>query len=118
MPRVRKCNEKLAIPAPAITPEGQEVRMTQLAIDLAEKQLEEGTASSQIISHYLKLGTEKAKLETEKIKKEISLMDAKIEDIKASQRSKELYENAIEAFKKYSGYDDEEEGYYNYEYED
>ena len=44
---------------PALTPEARENQMISLAVDLAEKQLMEGTASSQVITHYLKLGSTK-----------------------------------------------------------
>lgn len=83
---------------PALNPEARENQMISLAIDLAEKQLREGTASSQVIAHFLKLAAtrEKTKLENE-------LLKAKTENLQSSKRSENLYEEALNAFRKYSG---------------
>lgn len=94
---------------PALTPEGQENRMISLAMDLAEKQLRDGTASAQVQVHFLKLGTEKAQLERTKLEREIELMKAKREQIESAQRSEELFERAIAAMKQYSGNGTDEE---------
>lgn len=97
---------------PAFTPEGREGQMIALAVDLAEKQLMEGTASSQVITHYLKLGSTKANLEREKLALENELTKAKTEAIQSQKRMEELYADAIKAMKEYSGKggsDDEEE---------
>lgn len=88
---------------PAITPEGRENQMCALAIDLAEKQLREGTASSQVITHFLKLASSKDKLEKEILEKQRELLTAKTEALKAEQRIEELYADAIDAMKEYSG---------------
>ena len=88
---------------PAFTPEGREGQMIALAVDLAEKQLMEGTASSQVITHYLKLGSTKANLEREKLASENELTKAKIEAIQSQKRIEELYADAIKAMKEYSG---------------
>ena len=88
---------------PALTPEAREGQLISLAIDLAEKQMIEGTASSQVITHYLKLGTEKARLEKEKLQKENELLSAKTEAIKSAERIEELYSKAIEYMQIYSG---------------
>lgn len=89
---------------PALTPEARENQMISLAEDLAEKQLLEGTASSQVITHYLKLGTTKARLELEKEKKEIELITAKTENLHSAQRMEELYEEALNAMRNYNGH--------------
>ena len=89
---------------PAISPEARENQMIAKAIDLAEKQLDEGTASSQVITHFLKLATSKAQLEKEKLERENALLKAKTDSIEAQQRSDELFNNAIEAMKRYSGH--------------
>lgn len=89
--------------APSIDPEYRENQLIQLAIALAEKQLMEGTASSQVITHYLKLGSMKDQLEREKLKKENELLSAKTEAIKSAQRVEELYKNALDAMRLYSG---------------
>lgn len=88
---------------PASTPEARENQLVSLAVELAERQLLDGTASSQVITHYLKLGSQKEKLEYELKKKQMDLMVAKTEQIQSSQRVEELYINALEAMKGYSG---------------
>lgn len=88
---------------PAITPEARENQMIALAIDLAEEQLRNGTASSQVITHYLKLGTTISRLELEKIKNENELLKAKTESLQKTQNIDRLYSEAIDAMKRYSG---------------
>lgn len=88
---------------PALTPEGRENQMIALAIDLAEQQLRDGTASSQVITHYLKLGTMKERLEMEDLKNEIRLKQAKIEALQSAKHVEELYTNALNAMRSYSG---------------
>lgn len=88
---------------PALSPEARENQMISLAEDLAEQQLLDGTASSQLITHYLKLGTKKAELEREKLKLESELLKAKTEAIKSSERAEELFKNALDAMRNYSG---------------
>lgn len=102
--------------APAITNEERENQLISLAMDLAEKQLREGTASAQVIAHYLRLGTQKDRLEREMLEEKNKLLAAKTEAIKAAERTEQLYAEAIAAFKDYgshSDYDDEDydEGY-------
>lgn len=87
---------------PALNPEARENQMISLAVDLAEKQLIEGTASAQVITHYLKLGTMNHKLELEKLSKENELLKAKTETLQSAQRVEELYSNALEAMRNYS----------------
>ena len=89
---------------PALTPAGREARMVAYAMDLAEEQLRNGTASSQVITHFLKLGTETAKLELERLQNENALLRAKTENIKSAKESGELYANAIEAMRRYSAH--------------
>ena len=87
---------------PAINPEARENQLIALAVDLAEKQLIEGTASSQVISHYLKLGSTKEKLEKEILEKQKDLITAKTKAIQSAERIEELYTNALNAMKAYS----------------
>ena len=94
---------------PALSLESNENHMIALAENLAREQLENGTASAQVITHYLKLGTTIAKLEKEKLEKENKLLDAKRESIVSMQRSEELFANAIEAMKRYSGNGDSDD---------
>ena len=86
---------------PAFSPDARENQLISLAVDLAEKQLMEGTASAQVITHYLKLATAKEHLEREKIARENELLRAKSEAIRSAQRMEEIYTNAIEAMKSY-----------------
>lgn len=88
---------------PATTPEAKENRLISMAVDLAEKQLRDGTASSQVISHYLKLGTSREQLEQRKLEKETLLLDAKVESLEATKRVEELYNKALGAMRMYSG---------------
>lgn len=88
---------------PASNPEAREKQLVSLAVELAEQQLRDGTASSQVITHYLKLGSTKEQLEYELKKKQMDLMVAKTESLKSAQRVEELYTNALEAMRSYSG---------------
>lgn len=88
---------------PAKTPEARENQMISAAIDLAEKQLLNGTASSQVITHFLKLGSIKEGIEKEILEKRKDLIVAKTEAIQSSKRVEELYINALNAMKTYSG---------------
>ena len=88
---------------PAITPEARENQMIALAVDLAERQVLEGTASSQVITHYLKLGSTKERIEKEILEKQKELITAKTEALNSQKRSEELYEKAVRAFAVYSG---------------
>lgn len=94
---------------PALSPEARENQMISLAVDLAERQLMEGTASSQVITHFLKLGSQKANLELEKLKRETELLSAKKESIESSQKMDELYLEAINAMKSYNGHSDDDD---------
>lgn len=86
---------------PALTLEARENEMIALAVDLAEKQLREGTASAQVITHYLKLATTREQLEKEMLEKQVELVSAKTESIQSASRIEELYADAIEAMKHY-----------------
>ena len=94
---------------PALTPEARENQLISLAMDCAEQQLMDGTASSQVITHFLKLGTAKYQYETEKLKHDTELVKAKTESIERSDRIEELYTDAIKAMKIYKGMPDDED---------
>ena len=94
---------------PAISPEARENQMISLAMDLAEQQLRDGTASSQLITEFVKRGSTKAMLEKEILKEQKELMTAKIESIQSAKRVEELYTNALNAMRRYSGQGDAEE---------
>ena len=92
---------------PALTPEAREAQMIALATDCAEKQMREGKASSQVIVHYLKLGTQRNKLELEKLKRETELPSAKTTSIQSAEKVEQLYKEAMAAMRSYSGQDGE-----------
>ena len=94
---------------PALTPEARENQMISLAVDLAERQLQEGTASSQVITHYLKLGSMRERLEREKLEEENKLLKARTEQIQSMKRIEELYEEAIKAMRNYGGQGEQDE---------
>ncbi len=96
---------------PALTPEARENQMISLAMDLAEQQLRDGTASSQLITEFVKRGSSKYRLENEKLKEENEKLRAQTEMMQSAKRVEELYADAITAMRKYSGHggDDEEE---------
>ena len=99
---------------PATSPEARENQLISLAVDLAEKQLIEGTASSQVITHYLKLGSTKERIEREILEEQKKLIEAKTESLQSTKRIEELYNNAINAMKNYSGqsnHDEEDDEY-------
>lgn len=88
---------------PALTPEARENQMIFLATELAEQQLRDGTASSQVITHFLKLGSTKEKLEHEILQEQKKLITAKTETLESAKRVEELYADAIAAMRQYSG---------------
>ena len=111
--------DSIRLGRPAMSPEARENQMIAYAVDLAEKQLREGTASSQVITHYLKLGSSKERLEREKLERENELLRAKAENLKSAQRSEEVYREALKAMRTYSGQiTDEEEDDYDFDYDE
>ena len=94
---------------PAYTPDARENQLIALAMDAAEKQLIEGTASSQVIAHFLKLGSSRGRLEKAKLERETALLEAKKETLESAQRTEEIYAKALEAMKRYSGSDPAED---------
>lgn len=96
----------------ALSPEDREKQMINLAVNLAEEQLRDGTASSQIITHFLKLATVREQLEKEKLENENKLLQAKAEAIESSKNMEELYMKALKAMTEYSGENIMEDDYY------
>ena len=90
---------------PGMSVEARENQLISLAVDLAEKQLMEGTASSQVITHYLKLGSTKERIEKEILEKQKELIEAKTEALHSAKRIEELYSNALIAMRNYRGED-------------
>lgn len=89
---------------PALSPEARENQLISLAVDLAEQQLLDGTASSQVITHFLKLGCTKAELEKEKLRMENKKMEAQIMQIKSIDETRKIAEDAIKAMRTYQGF--------------
>lgn len=99
--------------APALTPEAQENMLIALAMDRAEEQLRNGTASAQVIVHFLRLGTEKARLEAAQLEKKNALLEAKTDAIKSAENVANLYSDAIEAMRSYSAHGEAPEETYD-----
>ena len=98
-----KETSKIRKRAPGTTPKARENQLIALAVDLAEKQLADGTASSQVISHYLKLGSTKEKIEKDILMEQKKLITAKTEAIKSGKKVEELYSKALDAMRSYGG---------------
>ena len=101
--RRRKSEDTPRRRRPATTPEGREIEMVSLAHDLAEQQILKGTASSQVITHFLKLGSSRERLEQQRLEYESELARVKIEAIESQKRVEELYKEALDAMRMYSG---------------
>ena len=90
---------------PATTPESRENQLISAAVDLAEKQIREGTVSSQVLTHYLKLGSSREKLEQERLKNENAMLKAKTDALASAKKVEELYGLALNAMRSYAGQD-------------
>ena len=90
---------------PATTPESRENQLISAAVDLAEKQIREGTVSSQVLTHYLKLGSSREKLEQERLRNENEVLKAKAEAMASAKKVEELYGLALNAMRSYAGQD-------------
>lgn len=90
----------------AMDPDARQDQLIALAVDLAEAQLRNGTASSQVITHYLKMGCSKERLEEQMLKKQMELVSAKTEALQSAKHIEELYSEAIKAMRMYSGQED------------
>ena len=94
---------------PAATPEAGEKQMVGLAMDLAEEQLRNGTASPSVIAHFLKLGSSRESIEQQHLSTKVEHLQAQIDSMHSSAHAEELYQNALDAMRLYSGQIDEEE---------
>lgn len=88
---------------PATTPEGRENQLIGLAVDLAEKQLRDGTASAQVITQFLKLGSTRERIEQERLREEVKVLKAKAEQLESQKKVEDLFSMALEAMSRYSG---------------
>lgn len=106
--RVMLEEKKPATPTrPALNPENREQQIINEAMNLAERQIREGTASSQVITHFLKAGSVKEKYELERLRNEVELLRAKTKALEEHSQLKEMYADAMNAFKYYQGVDEE-----------
>lgn len=96
---------------PATTPEARENQMISLAVDVAERQLLDGSASAQVVTHFLKLATGREALEREKLRKENVLLEARAQAIESSKHVEELYSQALSAMKSYQGASEDPDDY-------
>jgi hypothetical protein len=101
-PRGRPKKERPVRP-PATTPEARQNQLVSAAYELAEKQIREGSASAQVVTHFLKLGTARENLELQKLRQENALAAAKVEQLQSAARVEELYKNALDAMRAYQG---------------
>lgn len=88
---------------PSISPEVDKRRMRSLAMSNLINRLEDGTATSQMISLAMSISSEKEDMELEKLKNENALLVAKREALESQKASEEAFNEALEAFKQYSG---------------
>jgi hypothetical protein len=95
---------------PATTPDERENQLIEAAVDLAEQQLKSGEASAQVITHYLKLGSSRERLEQRRIESEVHLAEAKRELMESEKRTEALMLDALNAMRSYSGAEDGEDG--------
>lgn len=109
-PKLSKSSSNQPKSRPAFTPEARENQLISLAYDLADQRLRNGTATSQEIVHFLRLGSIKERKELELMERELELKAAKTEALQSAKRIEELYANAINAMKSYSG-STQDEGY-------
>lgn len=92
---------------PALNPDSRENQMISLAMDVAEQQMRDGTASPQTINHFLKLGSSENRIKMRKLQREIEFLEAKKESLESTQRIEEMYADAMKAMKSYQGVEDE-----------
>ena len=94
---------------PATTEEAREKQLINMAVDLAEQQILDGTASSQVITHFLKLGTTREKIQNDILAEEKKLIRARTEALESAKRVEELYTKALDAMRAYSGHKNEDD---------
>lgn len=88
---------------PAMTPEARENQIINKALNEIERQIDAGEASSQILSHYAKLGSTRERLEQERLLREVDLLERKAQAMDSAKRIEELYDEAIAAMRSYGG---------------
>lgn len=96
------------LPAPrrrsrAKTPEERESMLVSMSMDRIEQQIADGTVSSQVLTHFAKLGSSRERLEQERLRNENDVLRKKVETMEAAVDVKNLMEDALAAFRGYSG---------------
>lgn len=116
MPRGRKkqadaidvaAADRIIAQSQALTPEARENQVINRAYDLAERRIIEGTASDTLLSHFLKMGSSKARIEKEILEREKELVTARTEALQSTKRSEEMFAEALAAMKHYNGQEDD-----------
>ncbi len=110
MPSRKRTEPQQVRRKPATTPEAREIELVSQAHDLAERQIRDGSASSQVITHFLKLGSTRERLEQERLAHENELTRVKIEVMERAERTEQLLTDALRAFKSYTGEEPPDEG--------
>ena len=99
----------------ATTDEGRESQLISLTLDLAERQLQDGTASSQVMTHFLKAGSARERIEKERLKREVELLEAKVETLISTKHAAEIFSEALDAMRTYTGQQPSDDMYDDYE---
>ena len=89
--------------APGSTVESRENQIARLAYDLVEKRIRNGTATSQEVVYFLRMGSSQSQLEKQKLESENKLLEAKTDALESQRKIEELYERAIKSMALYQG---------------
>ena len=108
---VLEAKEPVMPTRPALDPNDREQQIANAAYNLAEKQILDGTASSQVITHFLKVGSQRERIERERLIEENKKLRAQTEALQSAKHIEELYAAAMQVFKGYQGYEEEQEEY-------
>ena len=113
MPKRRAAEPTTVLPKlrPALTAESREGQLIALAMDRVDDRIRNNQASSQELVHFLRLGTEKEKLEREKLQNENIMLQAKVKALEAQAKNEELFGRVMAAMKRYSGHEDEDDDF-------
>lgn len=101
----------------ATTDEGRESQLVSKTLDLVERQLDDGTASSQVMTHFLKIGSTRERLEQDRLRREVELLEAKVEQLASGKRVEELYSEALSAMREYNGQVSDDYSQYEEDYD-
>lgn len=101
MPK-KKDNENFTL-APSVDPESRERQIMNKAINLVEKQIEEGTVSATVLVHYLKRSTKREELEQEILQSQRDLILAKTSSITKGQELEKTVDDAMKALRDIKG---------------